>query len=196
MLVLRMHPAAGERPQLRQLPDPRLLFLRPYRIRGGHFHAKVLSDGIRSLLDDFHRGANKRIPLGPELAELGQATDGLGEDADSIVADVELGEGDEEADGVRNRGEELEVLADVQGLEADEVFESVGEGSEAVEAGVEVFEGRHVRSGVREERELVRIHGEPFEVCELEPDGVRELREFVEVHVQLLESPVRELRHV
>lgn len=52
----------------------------------------------------------------------------------------------------------MEVLADVEDLEVDKVFEVVGEGAEAVEAGVEGAEVGEVGDGVREVYELVGVH--------------------------------------
>lgn len=49
----------------------------------------------------------------------------------------------------------MEVLADVEVLKVDEVFEVVREGAKAIETGVEDAEVGEVGDGVREEYELV-----------------------------------------
>ncbi|XLR43249.1 hypothetical protein HN51_027286 [Arachis hypogaea] len=75
-----------------------------------------------------------------QLLELVEAGNGRRQRGDPIVVDVKFDEREEEANGVRERAEEVEVLANVKGFEADEVFEVVGEGVEAVETGVEDLE--------------------------------------------------------
>lgn len=77
----------------------------------------------------------------------------------------------------------VEVLADVEDFEADEVLEVFGEGADAVEASVEDSEGGHVGGGVGEGGELVGVYGEFLEVEELEAHCVREFCELVEVCV-------------
>lgn len=81
----------------------------------------------------------------------------------------------------------MEVLADVEHLEVDEVLKAVRECPDAVQASVEGTQRRHVGGGEREAGELVGVDGELAEAVELEPQRVRQPRQLVEVGVQLLQ---------
>lgn len=126
---------------------------------------QVLPNGLNAEAHNNFRRAHERIPFDFKSLEVGQAADGVGKGRNGVVADVEGGEGGEEAEGVREGGEVVEVLADVEGLELGKVLEIFGEGPEAVEMGVEGPECHHVGGGGREVSKLVGVHGEATDVC-------------------------------
>uniref|UniRef100_J3M157 Uncharacterized protein n=1 Tax=Oryza brachyantha TaxID=4533 RepID=J3M157_ORYBR len=195
-LRVLVHPgAAGRHPRgegavLDERPgQPRLLLLLGV-VGGVHAGGEVGAHGVEALVDDVHGRGDERVADGAEPGELGEAAHGVRQRGDGVVADVELPERDEEADGVGELPEELEVLADVERLEVDEVLEAVGERAEAVEPGVQRPERRHVRRRVGELGQLVGVHRQLPEAVQLEPQRVRQLRQLVEVGVQLLQCTV------
>lgn len=190
-LRVLVHPGApGRHPRregavLDQLGQPRLLL--PLAVAAVHPRGEVGAHGVQALLHDVHGRGHQRVADGAEPGELGEAAHGVRERGDGVVADVELPERGEEADGVGELPEELEVLADVERLEVGEVLEPVGERAEAVEPGVQRPERRHVRRRGGELRQLVGVHRQLPEAVQLEPQRVRQLRQLVEVGVQLLQ---------
>lgn len=77
--------------------------------------------------------------------------------------------------------EVVEVLADIEDLESDEILEIIRETMEAVEAGIKDTEVGHVAGGLGKECELVGVHGELPEVCELKTHGFWEFVQLIEV---------------
>ncbi|KAL4293861.1 hypothetical protein AHAS_Ahas18G0170400 [Arachis hypogaea] len=86
--------------------------------------------GIQALFHHFRWRRHERITINTELLELVEAGNGRRQRGNPVVADVKFDEREEEANGSMERAEEVEVLADVEGFEADEVFEVVREGAE------------------------------------------------------------------
>lgn len=152
-----------------------------------HLLAHVLLHRLQPQLENLHRRGHKGVAVDAELLELAEAADGVRKGGDLVVADVELDEGEKEPDGVRQGFQVLEVLANVEDLEVDQVLEALREGPEAVEAGVEDAEGGQVAEGMWEEYELVRIYREFSEVVQLESDCVRQFAQLVEVGVQFFQ---------
>lgn len=101
-----------------------------------HPLAQELLDDVKALVDDVGGRGNQRVSFNFQLLELLEAAQGVGQDGDAVVADVQLQKGHEHADGVGELGEVLEVLADVQHLQAHHVLQIFRELAQAVEAGV------------------------------------------------------------
>ncbi|CAL5025580.1 unnamed protein product [Urochloa decumbens] len=184
----RRHHSRREGAVLDQLRHPPLLL--PLLASAVHPRGEVRAHCFKALLHDVHGRAHQRVARGAEAGELGEASHGVRERGDGVVADVELPERDEEADAVGEVPQVLEVLAHVEGLQVAQVLEPVGELAEAVEARVQRPERHHVGGGGWQVGDLVGVDGEAPEPVELEPQRVRKLRQLVEVGVQLLQCSV------
>lgn len=101
-----------------------------------HFLAQVLLHRMQPLLENLRGRRDHRVPFHNKLLNLLEASDGVREGGDLVVADVKFDEGHEEADGVGQGFEVLKVLADVENLEVDEVLEIFRKRTEAVEASI------------------------------------------------------------
>lgn len=91
---------------------------------------------MQSLLENLHGRRYHGVAVDAELLQLLQASKGVREGCDLVVADVQFHEGEEEAYGVRQSVKVLEVLADVENFEVDKVLEVFGEGPEAIKPGI------------------------------------------------------------
>nr|ACU19126.1 unknown [Glycine max] len=80
---------------------------------GVHLLAQVLLHRMQPLLHQLRRRRTQRVPFHANLLQLLQASDGVRQGPDLVVANVEFHEGQEESHRVGEGVQVLEVLAHV-----------------------------------------------------------------------------------